>query len=174
MKLHLGLKQRKSCSSWTFFFFFSLLPVNLCYACLDAQHKCVTWGQQLNRTLYLTLDMLKFPVVFYHIFTFFRASLVARSLRIPPAMQEVWVWSLDQENPLEKGMVTRSSILARGIPWTEKPGGLQSMGSQRVRHDWATNTHTYTYTHLHTYTYTYIHTHTHKSLCCAEVVNTTF
>ena len=53
-------------------------------------------------------------------------------------MQETWVWSLGQEDPQEEGMTTHSSILAWRIPWTEEPGGLQSMGSQRVGHDWAT------------------------------------
>ena len=52
-----------------------------------------------------------------------------------PAMQETWVPSLGREDPLKKGMATHSSILAWRIPWTEEPGGLQSMGSQRVRHD---------------------------------------
>jgi len=52
-----------------------------------------------------------------------------------PAMQEARVQSLGQEDPLEKGMATLSSILAWEIPWTEEPGGLQSIGSQRVRHD---------------------------------------
>ena len=52
----------------------------------------------------------------------------------PPAMQENWVRFLSQEDPLEKGMATPSSILAWRIPWTEEPGGLQSMGC-RVRHD---------------------------------------
>ena len=51
-----------------------------------------------------------------------------------PAMQETWVPSLGQEDPLEKGMETHSSIAWR-ILWTEEPGGLQSIGSQRVRHD---------------------------------------
>jgi len=50
-------------------------------------------------------------------------------------LQETWVQSLGWEDPLEKGMVTHSSILAWEIPWTEEPGRLQSMGSQRVRHD---------------------------------------
>ena len=54
-----------------------------------------------------------------------------------PAMQETLVWSLGQEDPLEKGMATHSSILAWGTPWTEEPGGLQSTGSQRAGHDWA-------------------------------------
>ena len=51
-----------------------------------------------------------------------------------PAMQETRVRSLGQEDPLEKGMSTHSSILAWRIPWTEEPGGLQSMGLQRVGH----------------------------------------
>ena len=59
------------------------------------------------------------------------------------AMQETWVQSLGQEDPLEKGMATHSSILAWRIPWTEEPGVLLSMGLQRVGHDQATNTHTY-------------------------------
>ena len=52
-----------------------------------------------------------------------------------PAMQETQVPSLGWEDPLEKGAATHSSILAWRIPWTEEPGGLQSMGSQRVGHD---------------------------------------
>ena len=58
------------------------------------------------------------------------------------AIQDTWVRSLGQEDPLEKGMTTHSSILAWRIPWTEEPGGLQSEGLQRVRHNWATNTFT--------------------------------
>ena len=50
-------------------------------------------------------------------------------------MQETWVQFLSQEDPLEKGMATYSSILAWKLPWTEEPGGLQSTQSQRVRHD---------------------------------------
>ena len=53
----------------------------------------------------------------------------------PPAVLETWVRSLAWEDPLEEGMTTHSSILAWRIPWTEEPGGLQSMRSQRVRHD---------------------------------------
>ena len=52
-----------------------------------------------------------------------------------PAMQKTQVQSLSQEDPLEKGMATHSSIRAWRIPWTEELGGLQSMGSQRVKHD---------------------------------------
>ena len=60
------------------------------------------------------------------------ASLVAQMVKHLPAMQETRVWSQGQEKPLEKGMATHSSILAWTIPWTEEPGGLRSMGSQRV------------------------------------------
>ena len=55
-----------------------------------------------------------------------------------PAMQEIWVQSLDCEDPLEKEIATHSCILAWEIPWTAEPGGLQSMGLQRVGHDGAT------------------------------------
>ena len=54
-------------------------------------------------------------------------------------MRETWVQSLGQEDPLEKEMATHSSFLAWRTPWTEEPGELQSTGSQRVRHDWATS-----------------------------------
>ena len=57
-----------------------------------------------------------------------------------PAMQETCIRSLGQKDPLEKEMVTHFRILAWRIPWTEEPGGLQSMGSQRVGHDSPTNT----------------------------------
>ena len=66
---------------------------------------------------------------------------MAQTIKNPPAMQETQVQSLGgvrslgQEDALEKGMATQSSILAWRIPWTEEPGGLQSLGSQRVRND---------------------------------------
>ena len=65
------------------------------------------------------------------------ASLVAQTVKNLPAMWEIWVWSLGWEDPLEEGMATHSSTLARRIPWTEVPGRLQSLASQRVGHDWA-------------------------------------
>ena len=72
-------------------------------------------------------------------------SLVAQTVKNPPAIQETQVRSLGREDPLEEGMTTHSSILAWRIPWTEEPGGLQSTGSQRIGHDWATNTPTHYY-----------------------------
>ena len=63
------------------------------------------------------------------------ASLLAQTAKNLPTMRETWVGSLSWEDPLEKGMATHSSILAWRIPWAEEPGGLQSTGSQKVRHD---------------------------------------
>ena len=63
------------------------------------------------------------------------ASLVAQMVKRLPAVRETWVRSLGWEDPLEKEMATHSSTLACKIPWTEEPGRLQSMGSQRVGHD---------------------------------------
>ena len=63
------------------------------------------------------------------------ASLVAQTVKNLPAMQESQLRSLDQEDPLEKKIATHSSILTWRIPWTEEPGRLKSMESQRVRHD---------------------------------------
>ena len=68
------------------------------------------------------------------------SSLESQTVKNPPAMQETWVRSLSWEEPLEKGMATHSSVLAWRITWTEEPGRLRSIGSQRVGHDWTTNT----------------------------------
>ena len=65
--------------------------------------------------------------------------MVAQMIKDPFAMRETCVRSLGWEDPLEKEMATHSSTLAWRIPWTEEPGGVQSMVSQRVKHDWATN-----------------------------------
>ena len=59
---------------------------------------------------------------------------MAQTVKNLPAMWETWVQTLGWEDPLEKGKAIHSSILAWRIPWTEEPGGLQSMGSQRVGH----------------------------------------
>ena len=62
-------------------------------------------------------------------------SLVFQMVKNLPTMWETWVQSLNWEDPLEKEVATHSSILAWRIPWAEKPGGVQSMGSQRFGHD---------------------------------------
>ena len=67
--------------------------------------------------------------------------MVAQMVKNLPAMQEAWHQSMGQEDPLKKGIAIHSSILAWRIPWTEEPGGLWTMGSQRVRHYGATYKH---------------------------------
>ena len=64
-------------------------------------------------------------------FSFLRLPQVAQTVKNPPAVWETWVWSLGWEDPLEKQKATHSSILAWRIPWTEDPGGLKSMVSQK-------------------------------------------
>ena len=73
-------------------------------------------------------------VLIYYISWF---SLVAQTVKNPPAMQETWVQSLGQEDSPEEEMAAHYNVLAWRIPWTDEPGGLQSMGSQKVGHDWA-------------------------------------
>ena len=85
------------------------------------------------------LFLQKIFIVSLHRVPHSRASPVAQRLKRLPPMWETWVRSLGQEDPLEKEMVTHSSILAWRIPWTEKPGKLQSTGSQGVRHNWETS-----------------------------------
>ena len=84
-----------------------------------------------------------FSVPLFLIFVYFYigASFIAQSVKNLPAMKETQVWFLGQEDPLEKERATHSGILAWEIPWTEEPGGLQSMGSRSVRHDWNNFTH---------------------------------
>ena len=74
-------------------------------------------------------------------------SLVAQTVKCLPAMPETWVWSLGQEDPVEKEMATHSSTLDWKIPWAEEPDRLESMGSQRVGHDWATSLSLYSLIH---------------------------
>ena len=67
----------------------------------------------------------------------FPGGSVVKNLPAMQEIQETWLWLLGREDPLKEGMATHSSILAWRIPWTEEPGGLQSMESQRVGHDWS-------------------------------------
>ena len=67
--------------------------------------------------------------------SFVWASLVTQMVKNLSAMQEIWVLSLGEIDPLEEEIATHSSIFTWKIPWTEEPGGLQSIGSHRVRHD---------------------------------------
>ena len=76
----------------------------------------------------------------------FPGGSAIKNLPVMQELQETQVWSLDQEESLEEGMATHSSILARRIPQIEEPGGLQSIGSQRVGHDWSNLAHMHTST----------------------------
>ena len=69
-------------------------------------------------------------IIYISLIIYIYASLVAQMVKTLPAMLETWVRSLSWEDPLKQEMATHSSILAWKIPWTEKPGGLQSVGSQ--------------------------------------------
>ena len=89
-----------------------------------------------THTIFQVVFVIK-PLHIYIIVSW--ASLVAQMVKNLLARQEVW--SLGQEDPLEKEMATHSCILTWRIPWTEEPGGLQSMGSQRVRHDFTFTFH---------------------------------
>ena len=87
--------------------------------------------------------MILFLFFFGRLMRHSRASLVAQTVKNWPAMQDTWFQPLGQEDPLERRMGSHSSILAWRIPWTEEPGGLQFISSQRVGHDWATFTHSW-------------------------------
>ena len=93
------------------------------------------WLPMLLLYFWLIHSCLKLLTAVMNCSSLFRASLVAQIVKNLPAVQETWVWSLGWEDPLEKGMAAHSSILAWRISWTEEPGGLHSMASQRVRHN---------------------------------------
>ena len=79
----------------------------------------------------ISMVIINITAKYYNISAF----LVAQMVKNPPAVQEIWVQSLGWEDLLEEGMVTHSSILAWRITWTVESGGLQFMGSQRIRHN---------------------------------------
>ena len=87
-------------------------------------------------------------VLLYWLLGFSWASLVAQRLKRLPAMQETWFDPWVEKIPLEKEMATHASIFAWKIPWMKEPGGLQSMGSWRVRHNWTTSLTMHTFVFL--------------------------
>ena len=111
---------------------------------LSSFHLMTSWiisilGAVINNAAMNIHGKIFMDIHFYFTWVWHWASLVAQRLKCLPAMRETWVQSLGREDPLEKEMATHSSILAWRISWMEEPGGLQSMGSQRVGHDWATS-----------------------------------
>ena len=103
------------------------------------------WGSLVGCCLWVTQGRTRLKQLSSKLL--WRASLVAQRVKNVRAMQEMQVQSLGLEDPLEKGMTTHSSILAWKISWTEEPGGLQSMGSLRVRHDWTILLSLFTFMH---------------------------
>ena len=92
------------------------------------------------------LQVITLPSFLNSLFSLYKASLVAQMVKNLPARQETRMQSLGREGPLEEEMATHTSVLAWRIPRTEEPGGLQSVGSQRVGHDWAAK-HAHIFTH---------------------------
>ena len=88
-----------------------------------------------EKKLELHLIKSETKCIFQDVYSSYRASLVAQMVKRLPTVRETQVQFLGWEDPLEKERATHSSTLAWKIPWTEEPGRLQSMGSQRVRHD---------------------------------------
>ena len=97
----------------------------------------------------------------WHVYVYLAASTyipglpVAQMVKNLPTMWKTRVQYLGREVPLEKGMAMHFGILAQRIPQKEKPRELQSMGLQRVEHDWLSNTHTHTHTHTHPHSHIY-------------------
>ena len=131
----------------THIYIYSDIELNLFASILFKTHLCL----HMHKYMYIWL--------LDYIFCYIRSSLVVQLVKNPPAMQETWVRSLGWEGPLEEGMTTHSSILAWRIPWTEEPGGLQSMGSHRVRHWWVAFTFAliWLHTHIHTLWFENVH-----------------
>ena len=102
---------------------------------LPQEPVCFSSRAQIAGLVGLFVFVIVLTFSYFHDVSFREASLVAQRLKRLPAMWEIWVRSLGWEDPLEKETATHSSILAWRIPWTEEPGRLQSMGSQRVRQD---------------------------------------
>ena len=121
--------------------------------CHPMEHWTIVAGRSqrtpiCRQKLVNTVFMLPLPSTFVHTWTCWwrhmymgiGTSLMAQWEKNPPAAQEpqkMRVWSLGQEDALEEGVATHSSILAWRIPWTEEPGRLHAIGLQRVRHDWS-------------------------------------
>ena len=83
----------------------------------------------------MNLGLLHCRQILYNLSFITLVSMVAQTVKNLPAMPETQIQSLGWEDPLEKEMAIHSGILAQKIPWTEEPGGLQSVGLQRVRHE---------------------------------------
>ena len=109
---------------------------------IDRIYNCMMSSFSGFLCLYLSVPAFSHHTFYYWLHRYYQkvwASLVAQTVKCLPAMRETGVRFLGREDPLEKKMAIHSSVLAWKIPWMEEPGRLQSMGSQRVGHDWATS-----------------------------------
>ena len=113
------------------------LPVLEMYIFIPRTSGSKTFGWECRICLFIRLLSIHWNLTLTYKIK--RASLVAQTVKSLPVVHETRVWSLGQHDPLEKKMATHSSILAWKIPWVEEFGRLQSMGSQRVRHNWVTS-----------------------------------
>ena len=143
-----------SCCKPTFKFSFFLIHLNL----LQLLKQNVTWASHFlsqylpwvtkSRALQHAWTRLSFCYSKHCSLknkSYVQTTLVVEMVKNLPAVQETWIQSLGREDPLEKRMATHPNILAWRIPWAEEPGRLHPTGSQRVRHDWVTNTFTLMY-----------------------------
>ena len=96
------------------------------------------WLLKIKAGISVGQESINWHGINWHMASVLKDSLVAQMVKNLPAIRETWVRSLGPKDPLEKEIATHSSILAWKILWTEEPGGLQSIGSQRVGHNWAT------------------------------------
>ena len=103
-----------------------------------------SWKSASTRNKFLGKLFVRFLLFIFYVFVKFW-DFSGGSDGKETCLWETQIQPLGQEDPLEKEKATHSSILAWEIPWTEEPGGLQSMGLQRVRHDWVTNSFTFTF-----------------------------
>ena len=106
-----------------------ILPKFTCTESVMPSNHLILFKKNRVSHLFYFVD-ISLLYVFAFLYRYKRASQVAQMVKNLPVLQETWAPSLDQEDPLEKGMATHSGILAWRIPWAEEPGGLQSMGSQ--------------------------------------------
>jgi len=112
------------------------------------------WVKEMQGSLYQLLKFFyKSEIISkWKIWTSPNGSVVKEYACNAEDTQKTWVWSVGWKEPLEKEMAPHSSILAWKIPWAEGTGGLHSMGSQRVGHEWATKQQQKIYIHTHTHT----------------------
>ena len=131
--------ERRCFSSQLFFWAIAGTAILLLSACFITRCVGEFWGSHSSCLVNIRSEFFLVDCGFSSPTKGISISLVTQMVKNPPMMQEMWVLSLRQEDPLERELATHSCILAWEIPWTEEPGTLQTMGLQRVRHNWVTD-----------------------------------